>query len=111
MIFEFAKREYDVVLVDTYENNLITGTIETEKDSFLLFMIPFDKNWELYVDGKEAQLQQVDYGFMGSRIAAGNHAIKLDYVPDSNAIPVYISIVGIILLAGYILLLKKKSRG
>ena len=42
--------------MDTYENNLITGTIETEKDSFLLFMIPFDKNWELYVDGKvEAQ--------------------------------------------------------
>ena len=60
---------------------------------------------------KEAQLQQVDYGFMGSRIAAGNHAIKLDYVPDSNAIPAYISIVGIILLAGHILLLKKKSRG
>ena len=97
--------------MDTYENNLITGTIETEKDSFLLFMIPFDKNWELYVDGKEVQLQQVDYGFMGSRIAAGNHVIKLDYVPDSNAIPVYISIVGIILLAGHILLLKKKSRG
>lgn len=109
-VYQSGISEKSFLQMDTYENNLITGTIETEKDSFLLFMIPFDKNWELYVDGKEAQLQQVDYGFMGSRIAAGNHVIKLDYVPDSNAIPVYISIVGIILLAGHILLLKKKSR-
>ena len=65
----------------------------------------------MYEDGKEAKLKQVDYGFMGNKITAGNHVIKLDYVPDSNAIPVYISIVGIILLAGHILLLKKKSRG
>lgn len=110
-VYQSGISEKSFLQMDTYENNLITGTIETEKDSFLLFMIPFDKNWKLYVDGKEAQLQQVDYGFMGSRIAAGNHAIKLDYVPDSNAIPAYISIVGIILLAGHILLLKKKSRG
>ena len=73
-------------------------------------MIPFDENWEIYVDGKKMQLQQVDYGFMGVEIMAGKHDIRLRYVPDSNVVPICISTTGIIFLVGFMVLLKNGKR-
>ena len=46
-VYQSGISEKSFLQMDTYENNLITGTIETEKDSFLLFMIPFDKEAEV----------------------------------------------------------------
>lgn len=73
-------------------------------------MIPFDENWEIYVDGKKMQLQQVDYGFMGVEIMAGKHDIRLRYVPDSNVVPICISTTGIIFLVGFMVLLKNGKK-
>lgn len=109
-VYKSSISEKSFLQMNTYEDNLIDGTIETKKDSFLLFMIPFDENWEIYVDGKKMQLQQVDYGFMGVEIMAGKHDIRLRYVPDSNVVPICISTTGIIFLVGFMVLLKNGKK-
>jgi uncharacterized membrane protein YfhO len=55
--------------------------------------------WRAKVDGKEADVERVDYLFRGVRVGAGTHRIELTYRPASWRIGWIVTLVSIAGLA------------
>lgn len=81
---------------NSFSANNITGTVTNEDDAILYFSIPYDKGWNIWIDGDRAELEKVNYGFCGTYLPAGNHNIVLKYqIPYAN-ISIVISIIGVV---------------
>ncbi|EOS21340.1 hypothetical protein C804_06021 [Lachnospiraceae bacterium A4] len=93
-----------------YSDNKINGIINTERDSILYFSIPFDSGWNIYVDGVKSELINVNYGFIGTYISAGNHEIELQYTIPHFKIAVIISSFGMSGIVIWCVYWKKKER-
>lgn len=63
------------------KDSYITGNIQAAADGYALFMIPYEKGWELTVDGKETELIRGDLGFLACEVKAGSHEIELTFRP------------------------------
>ncbi|AVK63354.1 hypothetical protein C5Z26_04220 [Lactobacillus sp. CBA3606] len=59
--------------------NQVTGTTTTTKPTVLTTSIPYSTGWQLQVDGRTTATQVVNKAFVGARLAAGKHVIKLTY--------------------------------
>lgn len=88
----------------------LTGTISVSKDKFLCFSIPYDEGWSAYVDGKKVQLFQVNIGFMGVELPAGDHEIELKYWPPGLTCGIILSSIGLIGLIFLIVWQRKKIK-
>lgn len=108
-IYKESIKEKQCLEVSSFSDNLIEGNVESQKNAVLFFMIPFDDNWRVYVDGEQTTINKVDYGFMGISIEKGKHAIRLEYVPDSNRAGIILSCVGV-LVFGMAIYRERKRR-
>lgn len=70
--------------VTEYSENNINGIYENDEEELFFFAIPYNRNWHLYVDGKETIIKWVNIGFMGAGISAGKHEITLKYKAETN---------------------------
>lgn len=76
----------------TYQNNSITGDITVDKKKLLVFSVPYDEAFKLYVDGKEQEILVANIGFMSGWIEEGSHQIELKYEPEYSYVNVTIAV-------------------
>lgn len=96
------------------DNNLIVSGISEysidvniEKDSKLVFMIPYTEGWIVKVDGIETDyFKECDF-YMGIDISSGNHKIVLQYVPPFLKLGSIISVISILAFVFYAIYRKK----
>lgn len=91
------------------DNNRVTGDITLEKDKILCLMIPYDKGWTAYVDGKETKITRANTMYMALPLSKGEHTVELRYTTYGLKTGLVISLIG---LAGFaiILIYYKKHR-
>ena len=79
------------------EDNLI-GTISTEnEDQTILTTIPYDKGWNVYVDGEKVETYETLNALMAFDISnSGEHSLELKYWPSEYTFGIIISICGIL---------------
>ena len=79
------------------EDHLV-GTISTEeKDQMILTTIPYDKGWNVYVDGKRVETYETMNALMAFDIPdGGEHTLELKYWPVEYTVGAIISIIGFI---------------
>jgi len=94
--------------IKTFTNDKIIGDVKVNKDSILFFSIPYDKGWNLKINGKKASYYNVNYGFIGIPLKEGSYSIKLYYIPKYFIISFIISILTFILIVIYIFIIKNK---
>ncbi len=83
-----------------YENtkgNKIIGDINVKNDGYLILKIPYDKGFEIYIDGYKNELENVNDGFIGTKIKKGEHNIEIIYHTPFLLLGKIISLIGIIL--------------
>ena len=85
---------------DEYEEDHLTGTIQTDRNSQLIqTTIPFDKGWKVYVDGEEVETFQTLDALVAFRIdEAGEHTLEMRYLPDVYVLGAILSCLGIAVL-------------
>lgn len=71
--------------VDKIDCNMILGTIESDKDGMMTLSIPYDDNWQIYIDGAEQKLEPVNIAMMGTVISKGTHKIELVYEKENDS--------------------------
>lgn len=71
----------NVLQIDKHGQNKITGTINTDKSKLLFFSIPFDRGWNIKIDGKRISPMMVNIGFIGLPVEKGTHHIELSFTP------------------------------
>ncbi|WP_395323506.1 YfhO family protein [Levilactobacillus parabrevis] len=81
-------------------SNQVTGRLKTKQASVLTTSIPYTPGWKLTVDGKTTKTMKVNEGFVGARLAAGTHEIKLTYRTPGLHEGIWLTVIGIILLVG-----------
>jgi len=91
----------------TVKGRSAKGTVTATKDQVVLTTIPFDKGWKAYVDGKKVPVQSFKNAFVGFPISAGEHTIKLVYLPEGLIIGVLLFIFCTSGFALYVTVTKK----
>lgn len=61
------------------KGNRIEGTIDLERPGYFITTIPYDENFEVLVDGEQVGTEEVDTAFLGFRIGAGKHEVRMVY--------------------------------
>ena len=95
----------------SFTDTEIEGTFTAEENEILFTSIPYDKGWNVYIDGEkvsEENIIRISDALLGVKISAGTHSIKFDYAIPGMKSASIISVVFIILLVCLYILNKKK---
>jgi hypothetical protein len=74
-------RARDALALETFTPNHLAGRITLDRPELLFFSIPYDEGWKASVDGRDAEIERVTFGFLGLHLAAGEHAVALTFHP------------------------------
>lgn len=89
--------------------NKIEGDIKVDKKSTLFMSIPYDKGWNIYVDGKKTSYEKIANEFIGIDLKKGNHNIKMVYISPGFISGTILTTISIVTLIFYSIF-KKGSR-
>ncbi|WP_056983927.1 YfhO family protein [Lentilactobacillus farraginis] len=96
--------------------NQVTGQSHNDISGTLVTSIPYSSGWRLTIDGKPTKTFVVNKGFVGAKLPAGKHQIKLMYETPGLGLSKWISIFSwliVILSISYVgvrFLLVRKSQ-
>lgn len=66
--------------------SIFKGKVTTSKDGYLITSYPYEKGYEIYIDGKKQNVEIVNKAFVGCKIKKGNHTITIQFhAPFKNA--------------------------
>lgn len=122
-LFTYDKKEYysktaqyihdrkeNIFECSWFSENLIEGTFNNRSDAILFFSIPYDKGWNIYIDGQESDLLEVNFGFIGTYVSKGEHNITLQYKVPHRTLYLMISIVGMFSIVCWVLYWNKHKQ-
>ncbi|WP_100331240.1 YfhO family protein [Bacillus xiapuensis] len=82
--------------VNWKHNKLTIDYANKENDSYMVLPIPFEKGWELRVNGNKQPLKRANYAFTGLELAEGRNQIELVYLPPFFKPSAAISLLGLL---------------
>lgn len=99
----YAKLKSGGLNITSYSDTMLTGTITAPDDGLLYTSIPYDKGWQIFIDGKALAAKDYvklgDDALLGANITQGTHTVTLRYVPQGLYAGLIISCLALILLA------------
>ncbi|NLB11265.1 YfhO family protein [bacterium] len=84
-----------------HRNNSLDFTTNYPNKRLVVLSVPYDKGWNLKIDGEEQSLLKLDSGFLGFVAESGKHDYHLQYTTPNLIKGVKVSIVCI--FAGFVL--------
>jgi uncharacterized membrane protein YfhO/putative flippase GtrA len=102
--YGYQEDEYDSVYealsrnqmeVTKQEANEVLGNISVDKAGTLLLTVPYEKGWEVLVDGEKTETYPVGGSIIGVDLGEGIHTIQMKYTPPGLWIGSVVSIVSI----------------
>ncbi|WP_125605514.1 YfhO family protein [Lapidilactobacillus bayanensis] len=60
----------------------LTGTVTIKKNQLLMTTIPYDKGWQVYVDGQQVKTTKAVKTFLAAKVKPGRHQIHFVYRPQ-----------------------------
>ncbi len=89
--------------------NIISGSIQMEKDGYFISTLPYDKNFDIHVDGEDVASEKVNTAFLGCKLSEGQHTIQISYHAPGLAAGKVLSIIGILLLLSLLIIEKSAA--
>ena len=86
----------------------IKMTVNAAENQLVFTTIPVEKGWKAYVDGVETELVTTVNSLYAVPVTAGEHTVELKFTTASYPMAVIITVVGIIIFAGLVILWRKK---
>ena len=90
------------------KGDVIEGVVYAEQEGYFNLSIPYDNGFTVYVDGEEAAYEMVDTAFIGFKLPAGEHHIKILYNAPFSDISLVFSVLAWFVF-GYILYHQKSQ--
>ena len=78
--------------------DVIKGHINVRENGYFNFSIPYDKGYNIFVDGKKVNYQMVNKAFIGFDISSGSHDVTIKYTAPWLNLGKVLSIIGLGLL-------------
>ncbi len=72
------------IRLDKYVPDRLEYSSSSSTDKIAVFSeIYYPKEWHLYIDGKEEKIARVNYTLRAAVIPAGQHTIRMEFIPDA----------------------------
>ena len=91
--------------ITSTSNDIITGNITTNEDTYLITSIPYDKGFKVYIDNIETEIIKVNTSFLGAKLPKGAHEITIKYNTPWLHTGIFLSITGLII---YLIIIYKE---
>lgn len=82
------------------KGNVIVGFVEAKTEGYLITSIPYDENFQVYVDGNRVEHEKVNTAFLGAPVEKGRHKVKIVYHAPGAGIGKGMSALGGLLFLG-----------
>lgn len=86
------------------DNSGFTAKVTRDKEALVFFSVPFDEGWTATVNGKEAEIEKVNVGFMAVKVGKGASTIRFSYETPGLKAGIVITGGSLAVLLIYILL-------
>lgn len=97
--------------ITSHSDTKIKGTVTAQSNSTMLFSIPYDGGWSVYIDGKKVNTYAVKDALLAVSVSAGEHTIVLKYMPVNLIKGCIITLLCIIILVAVHLFGKYRVNG
>lgn len=87
----------------------LTGTVRAEKTEWFVTSIPYDENFEVFIDGINTAPRIVNTAFLGFMIPEGEHTVTFVYHAPGLALGKAVSVLGSILCVLLLLFCNRKK--
>lgn len=84
--------------VASFSDTNIKGTVQSSSNATLMFSIPYDAGWSVYVDGKKTDTYTIKDALLAVDITSGSHSIELRYIPKNLILGCIITFFSILIL-------------
>ncbi len=101
--------EGTVVAIDSYAPEKISVSATLPQDGLLVLTEAFYPGWTVLVDGQPSEIVKTDGMFRGVFLNAGTHEVVFEYQPTSLRNGALLTLVGVILLAGLIVVSRRRA--
>ncbi len=92
----------------SYTKNGFTAELDTSKEELLFFSVPYEPGWSAEVNGDEADIVQVNVGFMAVVVPRGEKVVvEFTYRTPGLVLGLAVSILSVLLLAAYLVLARR----
>lgn len=88
--------------------SIFKGEVTTPKDGYLVTSYPYEKGYEIYIDGKKQDVEIVNKAFVGCKIKKGSHIITIQFHAPFKNIGLCISMLSI-MIGGFWIWKKSKN--
>lgn len=93
-----------------YNDTHIEYNINANKTGTCVITLPYDDGFTVKVDGKLVEKETVMNFLLGFKLDRGNHTVTIDYMPVGFKEGLALSILGILLLVGLVILNNKNKK-
>ncbi len=91
------------------DSNGFSAKINLSDSALVFFSVPYDKGFTAYVNGKKTDIEEVDGGLSAVLCGKGENEIRFDFELYGIRQGIALSLLGIVLLAGYVLVCRRLS--
>lgn len=103
MEFDCARLAETSAMDFAFDNNGFSATVSRDKETLVFFSVPYDKGWTVTVDGKPAEIEKVNVGFMAVKVPKGISEIRFNYMTPGLLDGAKITVGGATIFLLYIL--------
>lgn len=83
----------------SWSDDKLTGEVTAGYEGILFTSIPYDKGWEIQVDGQTVSGEKLVDTFLGVRLTEGHHTISMTYCPQGLKEGIVITFCSAVLVA------------
>lgn len=105
----FAQMKDQALDVKRWGSNYVEGTIHIKDYPVVFTSIPYDKGWQVYVDGKRVETRQVWESLLAFDITPGDHQVELVFHPKGAVLGSAVSGVSLLALVGLWIMRRRKE--
>lgn len=94
-----------------YKDTKLTGILTADENEIVYTSIPYDKNWQVFVDGKRIyanDILAVSDGLLAFNIGAGTHTVSLIYTSPGLLVGCYVTIASIV-IATFLIICRRRE--
>jgi uncharacterized membrane protein YfhO len=90
-----------------HDGNGFTAKTVLPAENLVFFSVPYDEGWTAFVNGKPAEIEKVNFGFMAVLAPDGDSTIEFRYFPPGLKHGVLITALSLAMLFAYYLISKR----
>lgn len=104
--YEFDCNKLAATSAKSFETNKkgFKAVVEREKENLVFFSVPYDDGWTATVNGKKAEIEKVNAGFMAVLVPAGESTIEFTYTTPGLFTGIAVTVLSVLVLLIYLMI-------